>query len=200
VNNVSTQEVLIKIVLIGDGAVGKTSIAKRYLGKEFEHEYIMTIGVDFFKKRSRINIENVGEITFLWHIWDLSGQPHWKHVRPAFYRGARGALLVFDVSNRESYNDAPEWGREFVRNSGKYPLVLVGNKIDLRDSLPDCITYEEGLAMAKKISEELGIDVPYIETSAKEGINIDEAFRLLAQLVFTRILEEVKEERRRRSL
>lgn len=190
---------MLKIVLIGDGAVGKTSIAKRYLGKEFEHEYIMTIGVDFFKKESKINIPDVGEITFIWHIWDLSGQPHWRHVRPAFYRGSRGALLVFDVSNRESYNDAIEWAREFVRNSGKYPLVLVGNKIDLRELVPDCITSIEGKELAKKIGEELGIDVPYIETSAKENINIDAAFSMLAELIFKKLVLEVKKEKERES-
>ncbi len=186
---------MLKIVLIGDGAVGKTSIAKRYLGKEFEHEYIMTIGVDFFKKESKINISDVGEITFIWHIWDLSGQPHWRHVRPAFYRGSRGSLLVFDVSNRESYKDAIEWAKEFVKNAGKYPLVLVGNKIDLREIVPDCITSAEGKELAEKISEELGIDVPYIETSAKENINIDDAFSLLAELIFKKLVMDVKKEK-----
>jgi len=186
---------MLKIVLIGDGAVGKTSIAKRYLGKEFEHEYIMTIGVDFFKKESKIDISDVGEITFIWHIWDLSGQPHWRHVRPAFYRGSRGALLVFDVSNRESYNDAIEWAREFVKNAGKYPLVLVGNKIDLRELVPDCITNAEGKELAKKIGEELDIDVPYIETSAKENINIDDAFTLLAELIFKKLVIDIRKEK-----
>lgn len=194
----STREVLIKIILIGDGAVGKTTIAKRYLGKEFDHEYIMTIGVDFFKKRTKISVDDVGDIEFLWHIWDLSGQPHWKHVRPAFYRGARGGLLVFDVSNKQSYENVLGWAAEFVRNAGKYPLVLIGNKIDLRENIPDCITTEEGEAMAKKLSEEFGVNVPYIETSAKLGINVDEAFNKLAQLVFRRILKEIEEERKKR--
>jgi len=191
----TTKEVLIKIVLIGDGAVGKTSIAKRYLGKEFEHEYIMTVGVDFFKKKSKIAIENVGEIDFVWHIWDLSGQPHWRHVRPTFYRGARGALLVFDVANKASYDDAPEWAKEFVKNAGRYPIVLIGNKIDLRESVPDCTTKDEGEALARRVAQIVDTDVPYIETSAKLGINIEDAFTLLANLVFKKIMDEIKAER-----
>ncbi len=189
------RSVMLKIVLIGDGAVGKTSIAKRYLGKEFEHEYIMTIGVDFFKKESKIDIPEVGEITFIWHIWDLSGQPHWRHVRPAFYRGSRGALLVFDVANRESYNDAINWAREFVKNAGNYPLVLVGNKIDLREVVPDCIITAEGKELAKQLSEEFEIDVPYIETSALENINIDQAFNLLAELIFKKLMIDLKKDK-----
>lgn len=192
----TTREVLIKIVLIGDGAVGKTSIAKRYLGKEFEHEYIMTVGVDFYKKGTTIEIPEIGSIHFVWHIWDLSGQPHWEHVRPAFYRGARGALLVFDVSNKQSYIDAPQWAREFIKNSGGYyPIVLVGNKIDLRDKIENCITTEEGLELAKKLSEMMNMEVPYIETSALLGINIDAAFNKLAEIIFKKTLKEIKEKR-----
>ena len=189
----SMREVQVKIVLIGDGAVGKTSIAHRFLGREFIHEYIMTVGVDFYKKESSIEIPEYGEIKFIWHIWDLAGQPHWKHVRPAFYLGARGALLVFDVANRESYNNAIEWAKEFIRHAGgKYPIVLIGNKIDLRESIPGCITAEEGEELAKKLSDLFGFKVPYIETSALQNINIDKAFQALGELIFKYMIEELR--------
>ena len=189
-------EIQVKIVLIGDAAVGKTSIAQRFLGKEFTHEYIMTIGVDFYKKETTIHVPDYGELSFKWHIWDLAGQPHWRHVRPAFYLGARGAILVFDVSNRESYNNAVQWAKEYIRHAGgKYPLVPVGNKIDLRDSVPGCITEEEGKELAKKLSEIFGFEVPYVETSALMNINIDKAFKMLAELIVFKVMESVKKKK-----
>jgi len=174
----------IKVVLIGDGFVGKTSIARAFLGKEFEHEYIMTVGVDFYKKETEAYMEDLGNIKFLWMIWDISGQPHWKNVRPAFYRGAKGAFLVFDVSNRKSYENAPEWAKEFIKHAGRRPIILIGNKIDLREKKPDlCLKFEDGLKLAEKISQIVGIEVPYVETSALLNINIDEAFQKLATLI-----------------
>ncbi|MHA1617428.1 MAG: GTP-binding protein [Candidatus Njordarchaeales archaeon] len=193
------REVQVKIVLIGDGAVGKTSIAQRFLGKEFTHEYIMTVGVDFYKKETKVEFPEYGEVRFIWHIWDLAGQPHWKHVRPAFYLGARGAILVFDIANRDSYQNAIEWAKEFIRHAGgKYPLVLVGNKIDLRENIPGCITPKEGRELAKELSNLFGFEVPYIETSALLNINIDKAFQELGKLIVKRTVEEL--ERKKSSL
>ena len=143
----------------------------------------MTIGVDFFKKKTRMNIKEIGELTIIWHIWDISGQPYWKELRPAFYRGARGALVIYDIANFKSYENAFVWAREFVRNAGPYPIVLVGNKIDLRDKVEGCLTFDGGLRMAERISRELSIDVSYVETSALLGINIDDAFNELAKSI-----------------
>ena len=175
---------IIKVVLIGDGGVGKTSIARAYLRKEFQYEYMPTIGVDFYKKRIKVHAETLGEIMITWHIWDFSGQPYWKEVRPVFYEGSQGALLVFDISNLNSYRDTLTWAGEFVRNAGKRPIILIGNKIDLRGKVDKCLTYGDGLRMAKNISENFNVDVSYVETSALLRVNIDKAFTELARSIF----------------
>lgn len=177
-------QVYVKIVFIGDGAVGKTSIIKAFIGREFEHEYIMTLGMDMFRKAQKIKVDEDTIIEFIWHIWDIAGQPHWKEVRPSFYKGARGAILVYDVANTESYENIIAWVKEFIAVAGVQPMILVGNKIDLRENIYDCLTYEEGVNKAKEISEEIGLTVPYIESSALKKINIELIFEKIGQLIF----------------
>ena len=109
--------VRVKIVLLGDGAVGKTSIAKRYLGHGFIQEYKATIGVDFYIKKTELTL-NDSKFLIEWSIWDLAGQPHWKEVRPGFYAGAQGALIVFDVTRKQTLLNVIEWTNEFIKNSG----------------------------------------------------------------------------------
>ncbi|MHA1616917.1 MAG: Rab family GTPase [Candidatus Njordarchaeales archaeon] len=169
-----------KIVLMGDGAVGKTSLIKGYLGKGFSTDYIQTLGVDFYIAKEKLQTKSGDIVSVTWQVWDLAGQPKWSQVRARFYRGARGGLLVFDVSRRETFENIPQWANEFVKNApGAHPLVLVGNKIDLRKDAPNCISTEEGEKMAKMLSEALGIEIPYIETSALMGVNVREAFHKL---------------------
>ena len=174
----------IKIVLIGDGGVGKTSIARRYLGHEFRHEYIKTIGADFYIKRTRYKDPRFGNLLVEWNIWDLAGQPTFDQVRPLYYKGAKAALVVFDVTNVNSFYNVPKWITEFWKNvGGVYPFVLVGNKIDLRDKVPNALPPEVGYKYAELASQKIGITVPYIETSAATGENIDKAFEFLIKAI-----------------
>ena len=178
----------IKIVLLGDGAVGKTSIAKRYLRSGFSHEYKQTIGVDVYAKNSVLDIYGY-KVDISWVIWDLAGQPKFREVRKDFYKGAKGAVLVFDISRRSTFNNVINWANEFMSNSGKYPVVLVGNKIDLRDKVSDPVTKEEGEKLAKSLSKMFNFDVPYIESSALLDINIDDIFNSLGFLILGRFFK-----------
>lgn len=181
----------LKIVLIGDGGVGKTSIAHRYLKKGFSHEYKQTIGVDVYSKRSTINIKDY-KITISWVIWDLAGQPKFREVRKDFYKGAKGAILVFDISRRETFNNVLNWANEFLHNAGRYPIVLVGNKIDLRDKVDDPVSAEEGQQLTRTLSKIFRIDVPYIESSALLEININEIFDKIGKLILNKVFRKKK--------
>ncbi|RLI70277.1 MAG: hypothetical protein DRP02_08365 [Candidatus Gerdarchaeota archaeon] len=169
-----------KIVLLGDGAVGKTSIREQYLGKGFKEGYSMTIGADFCVKRVQLSNDLV--VTF--QIWDLAGQQRFDVVRAVYFKGTSGALLVFDVSNPRSFENLPSWLNELTKNNYNriVPIVLIGNKTDLRGQTP-CLPKDAGLQYAKALSEWTGFEVPYLETSAKTGLNIDEAFRLLSRQI-----------------
>ena len=188
------RKVLVKVIVLGDSGVGKTSLIKRCMGKQFDYEYIMTIGVDKFVKEYELYWGGK-IIKIMWNIWDFSGQPRWKPLMKVLYRGAIGGVLVYDVSDIISYNNTVNWLREMMSVVGKRPLVLVGNKIDLRRVLPDCLTKEDGLRKAQELSRILGIRVPYIEVSAKEGINVDLVFLELGKIIVRYIVERILQKR-----
>lgn len=174
------REIRLKIVFLGDGGVGKTSIARRYLGETFRTDYRATIGADFYVRKDVYTFEGLGTFHFQWQIFDLAGQPTFKQVRPIYYQRARAAIMVFDVSRPETFYSIPNWLKEFWTHAGGlYPFILVGNKIDLRRQM-QCLGPEYGQKYAKMLSDRLGFPIPYVETSAKTGENINEAFRTLA--------------------
>ena len=124
---------LVKIVLAGDGAVGKTTLRRRYLGEGFQSSYMMTIGADFAVKRVKIGGK---EITF--QIWDLAGQPRFEVVRQGFYRGARGGLLVYDVTRRRTFLNIQHWKEECFKNLDReVPVIVVANKV-IKSALIRC--------------------------------------------------------------
>ncbi|MHA2055630.1 MAG: Rab family GTPase, partial [Candidatus Hodarchaeales archaeon] len=179
------QLLLMKVCLLGDGAVGKTALRERYLGKQFSSGYVMTIGADFAVKKTEIK-ENGGSSsqTVKFQIWDLAGQPRFNSVRELYYKGSHGGLLVFDITRRDSFNNLFAWIEELYKNSGRgtMPITLLGNKVDLRDETEDPVTAEEAKEFIKVIKKkyDMKFDVPYLETSAKTGENVDESFNLLA--------------------
>lgn len=176
--------VRVKIVFLGEGGVGKTSIAKRYLGEGFKGNYVATIGADFYVKRDYYTFPKLGSFTFEWQIFDLAGQPTFKAVRPIYYKSARGAIVVFDVSRPETFRMVKNWVEEFWQNAGgAYPFILVGNKVDLRGVQPNCLPPEVGKRYAEIVSRALGYPIPYVETSAKTGYHISEAFKTLAYTI-----------------
>ncbi|MFQ5981275.1 MAG: GTP-binding protein [Candidatus Heimdallarchaeota archaeon] len=169
----------LKVALIGDGGVGKTSLFNRFMGKEFEQDYLMTIGADIGMRK--VQLLDQTEIKFL--ITDIAGQPHFKDVRKAYYRGVFGALIVIDVTRPETFRNSIHWLNEaWIHGSGPFPVIFLGNKNDLRTKYP-CISHDKMQELARVLSREAqaskGFRISYIPTSAKTGINVDLAFKIL---------------------
>jgi small GTP-binding protein len=159
-----------KVIAVGDGSVGKTSITIMFCEGKFSQEYLMTIGANFGVKQQNISFgEEAKDIKL--QIWDTGGQERFSPIRELYYKGALGALVVFDVANRESFDHIPTWFSEIRKNIVNIPITLVGNKIDLPNR---AVTFEEGVAMAKRMA------CPYRETSAKTGERVYEVFAELS--------------------
>lgn len=170
-----------KAVLIGDAAVGKTSIRRKYLGEGFRTSHIATLGVDFAQKY----ISHLGK-THRLIIWDLSGQANFESVRKHYYQGCSSIILVYSISNRKSFDNASKWLVEAFKYLGELPpIIIVGNKIDLRvtDPQESIVSTEEGHEFTETFKEKLKIEALFIETSAKTGENIQEAFGKLLDLM-----------------
>ncbi|WP_455141791.1 Rab family GTPase [Candidatus Hodarchaeum mangrovi] len=173
------QKYLFKIVLIGDGAVGKTSIRRRYMGEGFRTDFLATMGADFAYLKTKIDDFNVE-----WQIWDLAGQPAFRNVMRSYFKGAMGALAVYDVTQPNSLDNIESWVSEArARSQSSYiiPVVICGNKIDLRDEVPNSLRTIQGFTKAR------GLDAEFIETSAKTGEAIEEAFFILARKIITAV-------------
>lgn len=178
-----THSARIKVVFIGNNAVGKTSIAKRYLGHGFDVRYKSTIGADFYIKKDSYLFPGMGRYQIEWMIWDLAGQEYFNVVRSIYYNKAKAAIIVFDVSRPSTFRALPKWIREFWQyTKGIHPFIIVGNKIDLREEKP-CLPPSYGKKYAETLTRQLGFPIPYVETSAKTGHNIKEAFEILAQTI-----------------
>ncbi len=172
---------IMKAVLIGDGAVGKTSIRRNYLGEEFSEGHIATIGVDLATKRVLFDQEIVKFI-----IWDLAGQPTFEKVRGHYYSGCNGILLVYSVVDRSSFDNASKWLVEAFKNMGPLPpTVIIGNKTDLRYSLDKkkYVTTNEGEEFTKYFIDKLGVPAIFRETSAKTGAGVQDAFTELLRMM-----------------
>ena len=177
------QKYFLKIVLLGDGAVGKTNIRKNYLGQGFTKDHLMTIGADFAAADKVLQIEDK-EYNITFQIWDLAGQGTFNQVRSMYYRGVFGALVVFDVTRKNSFDNLSSWIKELYKNSnrGAVPIVILGNKYDLFDEDEDHVKSLEINDMIELLNEELkdeNFNVTYLNTSALTGLNIENAFESL---------------------
>ena len=170
---------ILKIIIIGDGRVGKSTLRRRYFGENFDANYIMTLGADFAVKNETVNERN-----YVLQIWDLAGQPKFKEIREAYYNNTSGMILVFDVNLPETFDSLPGWITEFSSNQEfdvrDVPIILVGNKIDLRgEPGSELVTAMQGMEYAKTLSEWSHHEVPYVETSALVGLNVEVPFKYL---------------------
>ncbi len=165
--SVQQRQYVLKVCVVGDGAVGKTSLIIRYTEGHFRESYIMTVGTSFAVKEL-----DFGDTLVRLQLWDLAGQPHFSSVRPVFYRGAAGIILVFDSSRRQTFDNIPQWYTEVSQVTGVVPTVLIANKVDLVDQRQT--STEESMEYAKQLGW------GYFETSAKEGQGVTEAFRQIA--------------------
>ena len=172
---------LIKIALIGDGAVGKTALRERFIGHDFKSNYLMTIGADFATYKTNVDGKDIK-----FQIWDLAGQQRFESVRTLYYRGTMGALMVYDITRAETFQNTPKWIEECFKHSGKgsIPLVLLANKSDLLKDTPYGLDSSHGLALRNEISKitaPKGFNCVFFETSAKTGLNVDNAFHELGR-------------------
>ena len=172
-----------KIALIGDGGVGKTSIRRQYMGTKFSVSYIETIGADFALKK--VSTDDGFDISY--QIWDMAGQERYERIRESYYIGVSALLIVYSITRPDSLeNITLKWLPEIKRcNISKIPIILIGNKIDLVKEIDEEI-HKGTSQVLKLIQKELNVNeskVQKINTSAKTGENIDEAFNLLTQIL-----------------
>lgn len=186
----------VKMLLIGDGGVGKSAFRRTWLGETFQTQYLMTLGADFASKEISLLYSPTNEkYTIKNQIWDLAGQPRFKVVSDLYYAGAVGALCFFDITNQESFINLEGWIKSFwdLNGQGKRPIVIVGAKSDLRKdpAFKEQVSPENGKLYAKKLTEivqrDKGFTINYVETSALEDVNVEKAFRLLATEIITSV-------------
>lgn len=173
---------LLKIIILGDSGVGKTSLMHQYVNKKFDSRYKATIGADFLTK----NVELNGQLVTL-QIWDTAGQERFQSLGSAFYRGADACVLVFDVTRQESFAHINSWLEEFNIQAGRRESVLIGNKVDLEERRQVAAGVAQGWCEAQGGSGDGdGGGVRYFEASAKDNVGVEEAFLAVVALAFKR--------------
>lgn len=167
---------LIKLLLIGDSGVGKSCLLLRYSDDSFTSSFITTIGIDF-KIKSILCDESKVKL----QIWDTAGQERFRTITTAYYRGAMGILLVYDVAEKQSFDNVRNWMRQIDQNAAEnVNRILIGNKSDI-DASERKVTAKEG----NDLANEYGIK--FFETSAKLNTNVDEAFMSIAKDIVERL-------------
>ncbi|KAJ1859283.1 GTP-binding nuclear protein gsp1/Ran [Coemansia sp. RSA 2131] len=155
-----------KLVLVGDGGTGKTTFVKRHLSGEFEKRYIATIGVEV---HPLLFTTTKGKILF--NTWDTAGQEKFGGLRDGYYIQGQCAIIMFDVTSRITYKNVPNWHRDLVRVCDNVPIVLCGNKVDIK----------ERKVKAKTITFHRKKNLQYYDISAKSNYNFEKPFLWLAR-------------------
>lgn len=166
----SEKRYVFKIVVLGDGAVGKTSLIARFAEKTFKSEYKPTLGTNIIIKELKTGNNSIKLL-----LWDIAGQAKWADVRHLYYRGAQGCIIVYDVTRPLSFESVPIWYKDLIKFSGEIPRILLANKVDLTDIRK--IQKTDGLKKADEMKAE------YFETSAKDGTQVNEAFEKISELI-----------------
>lgn len=150
-----------KLILVGDGGVGKTTFVKRHLTGEFEKKYVATMGVEVHPLRFYTNL---GQIVF--NCWDTAGQEKFGGLRDGYYIGGQAAIIMFDVTGRVTYRNVPHWYRDLTRVCEAIPIVLCGNKVDVKDRK----------VKPKEIHFHRKKNLQYYDISAKSNYNFEKPF------------------------
>lgn len=176
-----------KLVLLGDGAVGKTSLKRRLTEGKFDPNQDMTIGADF----ARVPIEISEDYEIILQVWDIAGQMKFSNITSNYYKGAKGAILVFDVTRYETYQNLFNWLQKLDQelDHQKVPLMIIGNKIDLVDQ--QVVTEDLVKEYCEQLSNWLGMKVPYAFTSAKTGQNVEKSFFIMGNNMLDQLLQRL---------
>lgn len=167
---------LLKVIILGDSGVGKTSLMNQYVNKKFSNQYKATIGADFLTKEVQVEDRLV-----TMQIWDTAGQERFQSLGVAFYRGADCCVLVYDVNVMKSFDSLANWRDEFLIQANpsdpeNFPFMVLGNKLDIDGGNSRVVSEKK----AKSWCASKG-NIPYFETSAKEDLNVDAAFQCIAK-------------------
>ena len=166
------EELKFKVVIVGDSSVGKTNLVKRFMNNTFLKDSKATVGVEFMSKTFIVNKK-----IFKVELWDTAGQERYKAITAAYYKGAKGALIVYDLTNKISYDNVDKWCNELrIKGSKNISIVMIGNKTDLKDKI----------VVNSEMSKEKAnlLQVPVMETSALDASNVKEAFYLLIKEMY----------------
>lgn len=166
---------VLKIILLGDSGVGKTSLMRQFVSGKFENRYKATIGADFFSVDDTID-----GIPVKLQVWDTAGAERFASLGSAFYRGADACMLVYDITSSESYSHMSVWASEFTLQAGRKEMVLVGNKCDLEDKRQVFQRMVSQWCKDNPSQTSPSEPMPFFETSAKENKAVADAFRHVA--------------------
>eukprot|EP01120_Amphizonella_sp_Union-15-10_P013291 TRINITY_DN6148_c0_g1_i1.p1 TRINITY_DN6148_c0_g1~~TRINITY_DN6148_c0_g1_i1.p1 ORF type:complete len:199 (+),score=44.62 TRINITY_DN6148_c0_g1_i1:102-698(+) len=174
-----SRKVLLKIIVLGESGVGKTSLLLRYVNNKFTMATKSTIGADFLSKQITVD----DKPTTL-QIWDTAGQERFQGLGTSFYRGSDGAIFVFDVTRKNTFDELSNWKKSFLiqtnhEDNNEFPMLIIANKIDK----------EEERQVSRQSIEKWCQDnnLPFVECSAKEALNVDKAFYTIAKTVISKL-------------
>ena len=176
------KEISLKIIILGDSNVGKTSILLKYVDGYFPTIYVATIGVEYKVKKITINGVDINL-----HIWDTAGQERYRSITSAYYKGSKGCFIVYDITSQQSFDDVEKWYEEISKITEKnISIILVGNKCDLESERK--VTIEMGEEKAKNLN------CPFYETSALNNTHIDTVFQTITEDIYNRCKNERNED------
>ena len=165
-------ECVYKVLLLGDSTVGKTCFLMKYTDKTFQDIHMATIGLDY-RLRS-MKLKNGKSIKL--QIWDTAGQDRFRAITKNYYKGSHGLILIYDITNTQSFENVKTWVNQIREEASSNVIIYIaGNKVDMEDERK--VDRDDG----EKLAEELGF--PFVETSAKNGININETFEDLVERI-----------------
>ena len=168
-----SEDIVYKVLLLGDSTVGKTCFLLRYRDKSFQDAHLSTIGLDYRLKS--MTLKNKKNIKL--QIWDTAGQDRFRAITKNYYKGANGIILIYDVTNLQTFENVKNWITQIREEANKNVVIfLAGNKADLPEE-SRAVQKEDGQKMAEEYN------IPFQETSAKEGINVNETFQELVEKI-----------------
>ena len=178
-SNEVKEDYKLKVVVVGDSGVGKTNLIKRFITNTFTQNSKATVGVEFMSKSYRINQQ-----VFKIEIWDTAGQERYKSITAAYYKGAKGALVVYDTTSKASFENIDKWMAEIKEKSTKeLKIMIIGNKTDLKD--------ERQVEKETALQKASDLEAPIMETSALDGNNVKEAFYDLLKEMYKEVKKKI---------